>query len=267
MARKMIRTALPTFGRALAGLALLGLGAALAPAARAADPTSDGVSGWTGQVTPYVWATGLGGDIRPITGAPTLSFDSSFSEVLKDLDGAFFLSAYARRDRLVLMGDLSWSSSSRAGHLPTGLPAEAKLRQRSVTLLAGWRAIEGEVGGGRATLDVLGGLRAWSIRSEVSLAGGMLRAERDKDFIDPILALRANLALAPRWSLILYADYGGFGVGSESTSQILATLNHQLGDDIWVSGGYRALRVDYRSGGTLADVTMAGPLLGVSWRF
>ena len=59
---------------------------------------------WSGQITPYVWGAGLGGDVTPFAGAPTLSFDKSLSEVLEDTDGAFFLSGFARRDRLVLMG-------------------------------------------------------------------------------------------------------------------------------------------------------------------
>jgi hypothetical protein len=218
---------------------------------------------WSGQITPYVWAAGLGGDVTPMTGAPTVSFDKGFSEVLKDLDGAFFLSGYARRDRLVIMGDLSWSSSSKSGAVPPGLPAEGKLTQRSLTLLAGWRAVQND----GFSLDLLGGARAWSIKSSVTVAGGLMQAAPGKDFIDPILAARANIALAPRWSTILYADFGGFGVGSENTSQILATVNYQVNDNFWLSAGYRQLNVDYRSGGTAIDVTMAGPLFGATWRF
>ncbi len=218
---------------------------------------------WSGQITPYVWAAGLGGDVTPMTGAPTLSFDKSFSDVIKDTDGAFFLSGYARRDRLVIMGDLSWSSSSKSGIAPGDLPAEGKLTQRSLTLLAGWRAVENE----QFTLDLLGGARAWSIKSSVTLAGGAMQASPGKEFVDPILAARANIALAPQWSAVVYADFGGFGAGSESTSQILATVNYQVNDNLWISAGYRQLNVDYRSGGTAVDVTMAGPLFGATWRF
>ena len=218
---------------------------------------------WSGQITPYVWAAGIGGDITPFTGAPTLSFDTSISEVLEDLDAAFFVSGYARRDRLVFMGDLSWSSSSKDGHVPPGLPASGRLTQRSLTLLGGYRAISND----DLTLDLLAGLRAWSVKSDVSVAGGALHAAPGKEFVDPILALRANIAFGPQWSAILYIDAGGFGVGSESTTQILATLNRQISENLYVSAGYRRLDVDYRSGGTRVDVTMAGPLVGVTWRF
>ncbi|WP_413875939.1 hypothetical protein [Albidovulum sp.] len=222
---------------------------------------------WSGQVTPYVWGAGLGGDITPFSGAPTLSFDTSLSDVMEHLDGAFFLSGYVRRDRLVIMGDLSWSSSSADGLVPVpgvGLaPASGKLRQKSLTLLAGWRAVSDE----GMTLDLLGGARAWSIESSVTVAGGAIQASPGKDFVDPILAARANIALAPQWSAVLYADVGGFGVGSEGTSQILATVNYQVNDSLWISAGYRQINVDYRSGGTAVDVTMAGPLFGATWRF
>lgn len=79
--------------------------AALAAATLAAAPA--GAEEWNVQVTPYVWASGFGGDVTPFSGAPTLFFDKSFSEVMEDVDAAFFLAAYARKDRFVLLGDLT----------------------------------------------------------------------------------------------------------------------------------------------------------------
>lgn len=117
------------------------------------------------------------------------------------------------------------------------------------------------------TLDLLGGARAFSIKSSVTVAGGMMQASPGRDFVDPILAARANIALAPQWSALVYADFGGFGVGSESTSQVLATVNYEVNDNLWLSFGYRQLNVDYRSGGTVVDVRMGGPLFGATWRF
>lgn len=218
---------------------------------------------WRGQVTPYAWASGLGGDVTPFTGAPTLRFDKSFSEVLEDLDAAFFVSAYARKDRFVVLGDLSYSASSKSGLIPSGLPAEAELRQRSLTLAAGWRAIDT----GGLALDVLTGLRAWKVKAEVSVAGGAISRSGDRDFVDPIIALRTKYQLAPRWSAIAYLDHGVTGMGSDKTTQVVATVNYQMTDRAFVSVGYRRLDVDYRSGGTRVDATMAGPLLGLTWRF
>lgn len=220
-------------------------------------------SAWTAQVTPYVWGSGIDGNATPFTGAPTITFERSFSELLEDLDGAFFLSGFARRDRFVLLGDFSYSSSSKQGRVPPGIPAEGELRQTSLTLAAGYRVADAP---GR-TIDVLAGARHWRIRSAVDVPLAGISQSPSETFTDPIVAIRANLALAERWSALLYADVGGFGVGSDSTSQLLGTVNYQISDRAYVSGGYRRLNVDYASGGTRADVTLDGPLVGLTWRF
>ena len=231
--------------------------------ALAAAPACAQPGEWVGQVTPYLWGSGLGGDITPFTGAPTVRVDKSFGEVLEDSDGAFFVSAYARRDRLVLLGDFSYSASSKDGLIPPGLPAEGRLRQTSLTLAAGWRVHQDE----RIALDLLGGLRHWSVDAAVDVPlAGIARSPGDT-FTDPIVAARANLTLSPRWSLIGYVDVGGFGVGSEHTHQWLLVGNYRPGDTWVFSFGLRQLSVDYRNGGTRVDATLAGPLIGASWRF
>ncbi|WP_196778707.1 hypothetical protein [Cognatilysobacter tabacisoli] len=218
---------------------------------------------WSVQVTPYVWGSGIDGSATPFAGAPTITFERSFSEVLEDLDGAFFLSGFARRDRLVLVGDFSYASSSKEGRVPPGIPAEGEFRQTSLTLVAGYRVVD-EPG---MSIDVLAGARQWRVRSAVDVPlAGISRSPSD-EFTDPIVALRTNIALAERWSTVLYADAGGFGVGSDRTSQLVATVNYKITDQAYVSGGYRRLNVDYASGGTRVDVTLDGPLVGVTWRF
>lgn len=218
---------------------------------------------WNIQVTPYVWGVGVSGDLTPVQGGPTVEFDESLSDVLENLDSAFFLSAYARSGRFVLLGDISASSSSREGLVPPGIPAEGEVRQRSVTLAAGWRTVENP----RVTLDLLAGIRTWDIEVEAAAPVVGLSASRDVNFTDPILAARANIPLAPRLSAILYGDFGGFGAGSDQTGQVVATVNYAVSEKFYVSGGYRWLHVDYDSDGTAFETTMSGPLLGITWRF
>jgi hypothetical protein len=231
--------------------------------ALAAGPLlAQGDGRWTGQLTPYAWGSGLDGSIRPFTGAPTVDFDRSFSELFEDLDAAFFLSGYARRDRLVLLGDFSYSKSSKDGLVPPGIPADGSLRQRSLTLAGGWRAVQGDT----VNLDLLGGLRSWRVSGEVDVPLAGFARSPTQTFTDPIVAVRANFSLAPRWSLITYADVGVFS-DSEQTYQWVATVNYLHGERWAFSAGLRQLRVDYRSGGTRLDATLTGPLFGASWRF
>ncbi|MGY6548693.1 MAG: hypothetical protein ACXIU7_06780 [Roseinatronobacter sp.] len=249
------------------GTACLALAGLLAspPAARAQTLTQDPTAERVFQISPYAWATGMGATLRPFTGAPTVTVDKSFSDLLRDLDAAFFLSVYARQGNLVFLGDLSTSSSSRAGDLspPSPIPvsASATLRQTSLTALAGVRALAGAEG----TLDLLGGARYWRVRGGVDVAA--LGAARTVSFTDPVIAARANLNLGPGWSALIYADLGGFGIGSRRSAQLLGTLNYQWRENTFLSLGYRQLDLDYRSGGTRFDVRMSGPLLGATLRF
>jgi hypothetical protein len=68
---------------------------------------------WSAQVTPYLWGAGLSGSVAPLANGPTLEFDNDLSEVLEDLDAAFFITGFARRGRLVFLGDFSATTSSR----------------------------------------------------------------------------------------------------------------------------------------------------------
>jgi hypothetical protein len=246
--------------------ALAVLTASAAPAQSAAD--------WHGQITPYVWASGLGGTARPFAGAPTVAIDKSFGELLSDLDAAFFVSALVRRDRVVAIADLSASVSSRAGVLPSPpapapLPADGRLRQLSFTLAGGYRVVDNA----DVTLDLLAGIRHWDLRASVNVppvpavgfAGAGASASRN--FTDPIVAARINAGIAPNLGLLVYGDFGGFGAGSNSTVQLLATLNWQVAPRWYVSAGYRHLEVDYRGRGSVIDMAMSGPLLGATFAF
>jgi hypothetical protein len=222
---------------------------------------------WTGQVTPYIWAAGAGGTLRPIAGGPSIEIDRSFSEIVDDLDSALFLSAFARRDRIVLLGDLSHTSTSRSGVASVpgagSLAAQGSLRQTSLTLAAGYRADTTQFG----TFDLLAGLRTWDMRGTVTVPATGLSASREIRFTDPIVAARMNLRLADRASLLLYGDIGGFGAGSEQTTQFVATLNFALSPQVHFSIGYRQLDVDYRDEGRRVDMRLAGPIAGLTLRF
>jgi hypothetical protein len=224
------------------------------------------------QVTAYAWGVNVKGTAG--LGTHRLELSQSLSDILRDLDGAVFVTGLVRRGRLVLLGDLSASSSSRAGSVrlpppapPLALEGDGRLRQRSVTLAAGYRAAEGAWG----TLDLFGGLRHWRVTAEAGLSSATppfaLREERRANFTDPLLGLRLNARLAPRCTALMHLDIGGFGAGARASSNIAVTLNYEMTPDAWLSIGYRRLATDYRRGDLQLDMRMAGPLLGLTWRF
>ena len=217
---------------------------------------------WRFQVTPYVWMIGMNGHVQPAAGLPSLHVDKSFSEIWDSLDAAFFLNATARKDRWVVHGDMSHAVTSDAAALPIGLTAQAKIKQTSVSMLGGYTWLQAP----QTAVDVMAGVRWWSIRAQVQVPS-ILQASSNTTFADPVIAVRWHQDWAPRWSTVVYGDVGGFGVGSRQTWQALVTLNYQITPQAYVSVGYRHLSVDYRKNGKTLDFSMAGPMLGATWRF
>ncbi len=227
---------------------------------------------WRAQVTAYAWATGISGYVKPLaTGpiTPTVRIDKSFGDLLSDLDGAVFAHGTLRYGRLVLLGDFTWArvSEQRSGTvLGFGVSAGATVTQTSATLMAGYTVVQQP----SLAVDVLGGTRIFAIKASAFATlpiFGAISQSVSESWVDPIVGARLRANISPRWSVIVYGDYGGFGVGSESTWQLVGTLNYQATRNLFLSAGYRYMAFDYRSDGRILDINMYGPLLGATWRF
>lgn len=218
---------------------------------------------WRFQLTPYVWMAGLAGDVRPLENAPTVSTSRSFSSILDDLDGAFFMTGTARQDRWVLFGDISWASLSQASTLPFGIVANSKLRQRFITAAAGYQVMTTPT----QQLDLLAGARTWQIDTDINIPALGIDVAKTKQWVDPIVAARLRSHWAPNWSTLLHADIGGLEMSNKNTWQVVATLNYQFSDTLYLSGGYRHLSVKRDETDSLIDIEMGGPLAGITWRF
>jgi len=218
---------------------------------------------WILELTPYVWFTGVSGTLQPTAGGRSVEFDESFSDVLEDLNSAFFLAGYARKGRLVLLGDFSYVNLSQEGVVPPDIRARGSLRQFSLTLAVGYQAVVKK----QNILDVLVGFRSWLLEPAVEAANGGIDASREKSFTDIVFATRRNVRISDDWSLLLYADFGVFRVGSNATRQFVGAVSYRADRDFFLSLGYRELSVDYRQNGARVDARLSGPIVGATWRF
>lgn len=251
----------------------------LAGSALAADPgvmTEPPVaaSDWIVQVTPYLWASGIDGNISPFQRAPTVGVDVPFSEIWDNLNFGGFMSVWARRDRFVFSGDLMYvnlSDTDTVGipNLPDfpggAIDASLDTVQFYAALEGGYRVVDTP----EFTLDALAGGRFWYISNDVTLSYAGYSISRGADFtwIDPLIAARAFYNITDKLSVMGHADIGGFGVGSELTWSVLGTVNYVFNDNWSVSAGYKYLSVDYDDDGYVFDVDMSGPVLGFTYRF
>lgn len=239
------------------------------------------------QLTPYIWASGLKGDISPFRRAPTIHVHKPFSDIIDNLKLGGFVNLWGRYDDFVLSGDVMYVDTSDhhgAGPLaamqlpglgvtiPVGAQVNAKVetKQFMATVAGGYRVIDKP----SFTLDMLGGVRYWHISNDVMVTashpffGNRSGNYRESfNWLDPVLGMRAFVSLTDRASFQAQADIGGFGVGADFTWSTLATLNYSLNNHLSLSTGYKILSVDYDHASYVYDTVLSGPVLGVTWRF
>ena len=261
----------------------LALGAAIV-AALGATPTvaqaqaaASSGGGWTFEFTPYLWGAGMSGEVG--AGAlPTMNVDMSFSDILDNLDAGLMGAFEARNGRWGLLFDAIYmklahsATASRTGPGPIGstatASAELEMTQTVYAAAVAYRAIEG-----RTPLDVIGGARYAKLTVDAQIDGsfyaqtGSVAASAEKSWVDPYIGVRVQHPIAERWTLVGYADVGGFGVGSEFTWQAAAGVNYEFSKAISGKFGYRYLYVDYDKDGFRYDMGNSGLYLGAGIRF
>lgn len=113
--------------------------------------------GWTFSVAPYFWAAGLSGETAQF-GLPTVDIDSSFSDILDNLDFAAMAIAEARYDRYSIFGDLMYVKVSTGSGTPRGIVADSvdvSSETFSGLIRAGYSVLQGNAG----HLDIVGGIK------------------------------------------------------------------------------------------------------------
>lgn len=263
---------------ALAAFLVLAAG----PVAHAADPAEQAPpvepvgQDWALQITPYLWAAGINGDISPFQRAPTIGIDKSFSDVFKDLNFGGFINIWGRYERFVFSGDLMYVDTTEPHEfgtpplpfpIPTGtrVNVDVDTKEFTASAMAGYRLVDTPT----FTLDALGGVRFWHISNDVTVTalGRTVSYGESFGWIDPLVGARAFVNITDKLSLQAQADVGGFGVGSESTWSVLGTVNYIVTDHLSVSAGYKVLNVDYDNDGYVFDSQLSGPVLGMTYRF
>ena len=108
-----------------------------------------------------------------------------------------------------------------------------------------------------------------SANADLEIKQTMLAVERSgkDDWTDPYVGVRVLHTLNERWKLAGCADYGGFGVGSDSTWQVLVGAEYSFSKTAAMKFGYRELSIDYDKHNFIYDMKNKGAYVGVGIRF
>lgn len=231
---------------------------------------SNGQDSWVYHITPYAWLAGQKGTVATLPGLPPADIDISFADdILGNINGALMLVGEARKGSFGFSMDVAYTDIESDAAIPGQYFSTITSQTKTwmVSAAGFYRLLETD----RAFLDGLGGLRYWSVDSELSLSGGPLGTlgiDNREDWVDPIVGLKGRTMLGPsKFFLNGFFIVGGFGAGSDFMWDGNLNLGYQWTDTIATTIGYRYLDVDYDNDGFLYDVSQDGLVLGLSWRF
>ncbi len=92
-------------------------------------------------------------------------------------------------------------------------------------------------------------------------------ASAEKDWLDPIVGVRAQWNINDRFFLAGKSDIGGFGVGSDLAWTLQATAGYNFTEKVSAELGYRYLHTDYRDGAFTYDIAPAGIFTSLNLKF
>jgi hypothetical protein len=249
------------------------LGLAVMTAGEAAWAADGDPAGWQVNVTPYLWAAGLSGDVtvRGITASP----DASFIDVVEASDSLVGFQGHleVKRGRLggfadVFFMDLGVDDAGRTG-------VDIKNRMWLVEFGLQYRVLDttGAEGRGGIALDAYVGGRYSDLQVDIDTRSTP-SVNQHADWIDPIVGGQAIFGLTERLFIVFRGDIGGFGAGSDFAWSAMGLVGYRwqgAGLEWAILGGYKALGQDYSSDAGSRrfqwDTTMHGPIVGLSIRF
>jgi hypothetical protein len=227
---------------------------------------------WSVKVTPYLWATRMHGNTQ-IRQLPEAQVDMSFSDILSTLDAGFMGALEFQKGRWGILIDSLYMKTSDSVSVasPGGrarVDADMTTSQTMLTSALAYRWIDSLV-----VSDTYLGIRYSRLNASLDLdarvfgAIASLDRAESADWIEPFIGLRARAPLSRELSLVASGDVGGFGLGSDLTTQASLGLSWMLTENFDAELGFRYMKIDYDKGDLVYDMENEGPYLGVSYHF
>ncbi|WP_419175386.1 hypothetical protein [Desulfosediminicola sp.] len=223
---------------------------------------------WQFEVSPYLWAVGKDGrtgvkNVRD-TGVDLIAdVDLSFSDILENLDMALLVNGQAQKGPWGIRMDFVHMTVS-TGTTVNAARAELEVSETAWTTALFYKPERWKY------FDVFAGFRLIDANTEIDIIGAMGRSagtDIGDTWVDPIVGVNFQYPLNEKWGMILRADMGGFGVGSDFTWQGTAAIRYRVSDLIILDLAYRYFEADYEEDGYVYDLSTEGPLLGVTFAF
>ncbi len=229
-----------------------------------AQDSQDERSEWSSMFVIYLLGPTLDGSvgIGPVDG----SVDMNAGDVFSALDSAFLGMYAGEGERWGVLLDVVYMDLSEdlegSANVLSGTLGNA---QTTAVVSATYRVSD--------TTRLLAGVAYTNIDADLTINGPLntRRASTSESWVDPVVGVLYATPLSDRWSFSGLAQAGGFGVGSDLTISLTASVAYQMTDRTSLSLGYRYLDFDYEdgtgSGRFKFDMKQHGPAVGFRFSF
>jgi hypothetical protein len=239
---------------ACGAIALIGLSSS----ASAQVLTSDK---WHFAVTPYMWLTGLVGDVG--VGRLGSTVDLSPGDILKQLQFGIMAAGEARKGPYVLGLDAIYAKlgDARAFAVRGDSGALDLTQHETIIQPTGGYTI----GDSTWSVDFLVGIRYWNLSTSLDVTGTRLSNERSmtQQWVDATGGARFNWMPLEKLHFVAAADGGGGG--SKDSWQAYSSLGYDVWSKWRLGLAYRVLAVDYDRNNFLFDTRTKGFVVGATY--
>jgi hypothetical protein len=240
---------------------------AIPPPAQSATTENEN---WNFQLAPYAWLAGQKGTLATLPGLPSADVGIDFyDDILGNINGTAMFIGEVRKDRFGVAIDVSFTNIEM--DTSTTNPYFSSVTSRTKTWMVSTAAFYRLLAAKTDYLDLLAGVRYWSVDSKITIKGGSVGfagTDNKEDWYDPMIGVKGLKTIGnSKFFTSGILAIGGFGAGSDSMWDANINLGYQWTKSISTTIGYRYLDVDYNNDGFIYDVSQDGPILGLSWRF
>jgi len=204
---------------------------------------------WSFTIAPYIWLAGMAGSIS--VGNSEHSFDLKFSDVIESTRLALFGYGEVQWRRWGAGVDVFWVWLQNADEVEP-LDLDARFDQVVWSPMLTYRVVDKPIGDDRAsipqrfTVDALVGTRRYvnDIRFALDDEPLDFNPKLAESRWESLVGARMNWSFAPRWSLQVRADAGGFGIGDAADLTLHATglVAYSFVQEFALTAGYRVLQ-------------------------
>ncbi len=216
---------------------------------------------WHFGVTPYLWLTGLAGDV----GVRRLQSNVDLApwEVIKHLQFGFMANAQARKGPYGIGLDGIYAKLGAAKALAVRGDSGGLDLTQHMTIISPTGGYT--IGDSTWSVDFLAGMRYWNLSTSLDVRFPRLSNERSgtQQWVDATGGARVNYVWSGKLHLIAEADGGGGG--SKDTWQALGSVAYDAWAKWRLGVAYRVLAVNYDRNNFLFDTRLKGFVLGATY--